>query len=495
MKSICTFAISSLLFLAFCRPAGAWSIAVFPLLDLTKDTNGVNMPLTDYLRRQTEMQVNKVIADQDIMAFMIRHRIRTLGKLDTVAIERARNEIGADLILLGTVCQLQKAPSATVSLSLQLIRTSDKKTVWTTTKDLNQADLQSLLALSDPETLDDLFDVYFPSLLDSFPLDIDTNVETKEKLNIGSIVLRPEYVQPGQTVHCRVRLNEIRQTGNNEDGREVSIRVGGAMYPAVIDEEEKFITASWPAQDIAGAYPVALVVKWPSGQQEETIFGRYQVDVIPPDLKMYLIGPEVDGRATFNRFLTIMTTMADPEPISKWTVAVFDKDDEPIVFQEEAGQVPKRITWNGFTSRGIPAQDGDYLIRIIVWDRAGLSGTAEHMVSLRRTPPEVSLDVEKQDRHLKIAMENSVATPLLYWWLRVYEDGGRIVKTADGDNFPATVTLELPEKIDSSKFELLLEALDVLGNKVRRKVDDLVALTAKEQDQDTETESQWLEEF
>jgi len=204
MKFIWFIALIGFFLPAFPCLAGTGSIAVFPLLDMTRDANGVNPKLTGYLRRQTELRGHKVIADKDIMAFMVRHRIRTLGRLNTLDIARAKKEIGADMILLGTICQLQQPPSATVSLSLQLIRTSDAKTVWTTTRDLNQADLQSLLALSDPETLDDLFEVYFPELLQALPDTIDVNVQGEEKLNIASIALAPQHVQPGRMVHCRV---------------------------------------------------------------------------------------------------------------------------------------------------------------------------------------------------------------------------------------------------------------------------------------------------
>jgi len=287
----------------------------------------------------------------------------------------------------------------------------------------------------------------------------------------------------------------IGRTTDDSQGRKASIRIGDATYPAVLDEEENRVSASWPAQEKEGDYQVVLVVKCPSGRQDKAVLGRYQVDGTPPVIKMNLIGRELDGRTTFNRFLTIMTTMPKPEPVSKWTVTVYDAAHEPIVFQEAEGQVPDRITWNGNTSSGVAAPDGDYVIRIIAWDRAGLSAAAEQEVSLRRAPPEVSLDVEKTDNQLTIDMNNTVTTPLLYWWLRVVQDGGRIVSSKDGDTLPASVTLELPENSGSSKFQLLLVAQDVLGNKVQKKFNELVALSVKTQVREIETESQWLEDF
>lgn len=485
-----------LLLAAFFSPAaaGAGSLAVFPLLDLTKDANGVNLPLTGYLRRQAGKLGNTLISAKEIMAFMVRHRIRTLGRLDSQTIAEARKELGADLILQGTVCQLDQAPSASVALSLQLIRTCDGRTIWTTTRALSLDDLQGLLALSGPKTLAGLFKVYFSTLLASFPGKINQTVPVGERLTLSSIILRPEYVQPGRKVECRVIISAPSRI---KPGSKISVQVGDQVYPAVLNEEKYGITASWPAQRAAGTYQVTLVVKQPSGRRETVILGRYHVDSAPPSLVMHVVGKELDGLVTFSRSLAIITTMPDPEPLDRWTISVFNKNNETIVYQEAAGQVPERINWNGYTGGSIPAPDGEYLIRITAWDRAGLTASVEQKVSLRRTPPKISLNVEKIDGQLRLALADSVATPVSFWWLRIYQDGGRVVKAAAGDHFPADVTVALPEHAGGSKFELMLVAQDVLGNRTRRKVKDLLALTAKAQQvqQQNETESQWLENF
>ncbi len=474
--------------------AGAASLAVFPLLDITKGTNGVNMPLTDDLRRQAGKLGDTLISGKAIMTFMVRHRLRTLGRLDSQAIAEARQELGADLILLGTVCQLDRAPPAAVALSLQLIRTSDGRTIWTTTKALSQADLQSLLALSEPKTLKDLFKVYFPALLASFPVKIKPAGPAGGRLSLSSIVLRPEYVRPGRTVKCRVIISAASRI---EPGSEASVQVGGRVYPATLNKEEYGVTAAWPAQEKAGTYQVTLVVKQPSGRREAAILGRYHVNSTPPFLVLHAVGKKLDGLVTFSHSLALITTMPDPEPLARWTIAVFDRDNQTIVYQETAGQVPERINWNGYAGSNIPAPDGDYLVRITAWDRAGLSAAAEQEVSLRRTPPKISLEVKEKDRQLHLALSDSTATPLSFWWLQVYQDGGRIVKSAAGDHLPAAVTVDLPEHAGGSKFELMLVAQDVLGNRTRRQVRNLLALTAEApaQHQKHETESQWLENF
>ena len=494
MKFFCLTALILLLVAVLPPAVRARSLAVFPLLDMTKDANGVNMPLTGYLRRQAGKLGDTLISAKAIMAFMVRHRIRTLGRLDSQAIAKARQELGADLILLGTVCQLDPAPLAAVSLSLQLIRTSDGRTIWTTTRALSLADLQSLLALSDPKTMVGLFKVYFPMLLASFPAEINPAGPAGRRLALASVVLRPKYVRPGRTVECRVIISA---TSRIRPGSEASIRVDGRVYPATLNKEEYGVTAAWPAQEQAGTYQVTLVIKPPAGRRETAILGRYHVDATPPVLVLHAVGKKLDGLVTFSRSLALITTMSDPEPLARWTIAVFNKDNETIVYQEVAGQVPERINWNGYASSSLPAPDGVYLIKITAWDRAGLSAAAELKVALRRTPPKISLEVKKKDRQLHLALADSTATPLSFWWLRIYQDGGRVVKTAAGGHLPAEVTVDLPQHAGGSKFELMLVARDVLGNRTRRRVLDLLALTAKARarQQQHETESQWLENF
>jgi len=469
------------------------SIAVFPLLDLTKGTNGVNYVLTEYIRQETEARGYTIVAARDVMDFMVRYRIRTLGKLDSIEITRSGVELNADLILLGTVCQHNKEPGATVSMNLQLIRTSDIKTVWTVTKDLYQADLLTLLGINDPERLGDLYGPFFADVYETFPDNTPPSIEVDDLLEIDSVYIHPQAVRSEEEVQCRVR---IKSTMMADSLPEVMIKVNETLYPVIRDEDVHYYTASWNAGDAEGKYAVEFVTEWSTGEHISYILGEYQVDNIPPELEIHFNGPKIGELYAFNYMLTFTTSMLEPEPLTRWNVSIFDKNGILIVYQEAAGQIPQRLWWNGKTSSGLFAPDGEYKIEITIWDKAGWSSMADQVVLLYRDPPELFYEYKIAGDQLDINIDNTVAAPLSFWWLRVYENQGRIVLTSDGEKLPAHISIPLPENEDDSTFDLLIEVRDVLGNKTRQRVQDLIALARHEEvQQEEETESQWLEEF
>jgi TolB-like protein len=158
MKLLSVILLAAIFTLAMQCPVSARSLAVLPLLDLTQDENGVNFSLTDYLSKKAVEHGFTVLPDSEIMAFLVRHRIRSLGVLTSYQLTSLRQDLKAEYVLLGTVCQLGQKPAAKVSLSLQLIRTADEAVVWSIIKDLHEDDLITLLAISDPQSLNDLYE-------------------------------------------------------------------------------------------------------------------------------------------------------------------------------------------------------------------------------------------------------------------------------------------------------------------------------------------------
>ena len=186
-----------LLTLALHSFASARSLAVMPLLDLTQDENGVNFSLTEYLSQKAVDYGFTVLPESDVMAFMVRHRIRSLGVLTSYQITNLRQDLKAEYVLLGTVCQLGQKPAAKVSLSLQLVRTADEAVVWSIIKDLHEDDLISLLAISDPQSLNDLYDRYFSKLFDTMPPEIKQGGDSSPSVGILTIDLPPAIRQAG----------------------------------------------------------------------------------------------------------------------------------------------------------------------------------------------------------------------------------------------------------------------------------------------------------
>ncbi len=482
-----------LFFLLAAAPARSATVAVLPLLDVTVSRNGVNYTLTDYVRQEMKKRGFTLVPDDRIMTFLVRHRIRTLGSLDSHLVVAAGRELQADLLLQGTVCQLQEHPVPAISLSMELIRTADASTIWANTDALSASDLTSLLGLSDPENLGDLYKVFFPRLLATMPTSVPPAAGKSPVLDIDSVVLLPRHVRPGDQVSCRVRIRGMEERIDTLP--HLVARVGEQRFPLTLDPEGYYLVARWPAAERSGEYTVNLVASWPLGRTETAVIGSYLVDDHAPALQLHLVGREIDGQVFFSDRLIIVPTLTDPEPVSRWEVLVIDRDDEVIVRQGAAQRLPRRLTWRGQTTLGTLAPDGEYTVVFRIWDQTGLSSSASRDVSFRRTPPDIAIDLEQKEQRLTVKLDRNSGMPLAYWWMKVYAPDGALLRLAQGVHLPAEFTLKRTGSKEDTPLQGLLVAGDILGNKVRKKIRDLRRTRAESKDGEMELEKEWLEEF
>lgn len=476
--------------------APAQTVAVFPLLDLSRDKNGVNHILTDYIRHQTALRGYRTVEPDRVMAFMVRHRIRILGALDSIYVSRAQKELEADFVLLGTVCQLKPEPNATVAVALKLVRTSDNRTIWSDTATLYQSELWTLLALNDPTSLSDLYDFFFQRLYATFPTTPTAYMKGKDFIDIDRIIIRPGIVRPHELVECRVGIKSTMTPDSLPDFR---IVVHGEGYPVASDEDGHYLVTAWRSADTEGKYDILLEAVREDGTADSFILGSYRVDNTPPSIDMHAAAPVIDRYPTFNSVLTLTFTMPESEQLSRWEFQIYRLEDEQeqtlVVFQEGGGQLPRRMTWNGRTSAGLNVPDGDYLIRIIIQDLIGNAASDEEKVALRRIPPQLDFLLDIEEDSLLINVSNSARTPLGFWWMRIYGEDGRVLRVYEGEEFPVEVSLMLPEGEKEDKLDLLFEARDAVGNITRKKLQDLVAIAIQGKEEIEETEVQWLEDF
>ena len=159
-------------FLVGIPTAGARTIAIFPVEDLSRGLNSPNFEITNYLVNVFSAKDMDVAAEHDIISFMAAERIRWLGYLETDQILKVKNALGANLVLLGTVTQQRDKNSPTFGLSLQLIRTRDAKTVWSASDGLSLAQTQKLLHLNEPATLKELWPILVSNVMSEWPREL-----------------------------------------------------------------------------------------------------------------------------------------------------------------------------------------------------------------------------------------------------------------------------------------------------------------------------------
>lgn len=488
------FLLALILTLALACPAAARTLAVFPLLDLTQDESGVNLSLTGYLRQKAEEQGFIVLPEEEVMAFMVRHRIRNLGVLTSYQLTTLRRELKTEYALLGTVCQLDQKPAAKVSLSLQLVRTADETVVWSVIRDLHEADLISLLAISEPETLNDLYEPYFSTLFADMSPEIEEGAgKVLPSVGIFSVNFHAEHVKPGEKMEAAIRVYYGEATTTAPT---FHLRIDATDYPVDRDGDARLLNASWLAQERNGTYPVDLVAVFPSGRQQVERIGEYTVDGTPPELTVNFFGSASEGDALFfNRELSIIPLLKVPEVLDRWEITVYDKDRELVLLQDGTGQIPPHIIWNGMLSGVEAAPDGRYLVLVQVWDRAGNLGRSEGFVNLMRTPPKLGLTVEREGGVVHVLLADEVQSPLAFWFAKVYEKSGEMVASRTGETLPVTLDINLADPESSEPLELIFAAQDRYGNRMRRKVENLLNLEAGQTDMEIVPESQWLENF
>ena len=481
-----------LLTLALASPAAARTLVVFPLLDLSQDANGVNFSLTAYLGKKAAEHGFTVLPESEVMAFMVRHRIRTLGVLTTHQFNSLRQELQTDYVLLGTVCQLGQKPTAKVSLSLQLVRTADEAVVWSLIRDLHEDDLISLLAIANPQSLNDLYERYFSDLFDTIPAEIKDGAGAEPSVGILTVHLRPQHVKPGERIEAAVRV----YYGNpGAKGPGFHLLVDGKEYPVDDEGDARLLKASWLAQDQSGRFPVDLVSVFPSGQRQVQRLGEYTVDGVAPELRMTFAGKTIDGEQYFNKDLFILPHLQVPEAMGRWDIAVYDMDQELLLLQEGAGHIPPRIIWNGMISETEVADDGRYRILIHVWDLAENMAQAEGYVNMRRTDPKLKFAVERKEGDVHVQLDNEVQSPLAFWFVKVYEKNGGLLASQTGETLPATLDFKLRTPDSNEQLELIFAGQDQYGNRIWQKVEDLLSKGEKKKEKQVVPESQWLENF
>lgn len=477
--------------------AGGVKIAIFPLQDLSHGDDGVNWPLTDQLRHDLTEKGLEVVSRQAIVSFMVRHRIRSLGQLETYYIRAAKKELDVKLILIGSVCQKKAIPGPALALVVYLLRTEDGKTTWANAADLCCADTRRLLGINEPKTIEDLYPLLSHNILSPWPTNVSLEAKQQLSIDIESAWLRPTYLRSGHDALCSVHLRSTWLPQNQPD---VLLKVGEQLVPVTESTATDYYEFSWKAAGPDGRYPVSLITSWPDGHKQTLLLGSFFIDNKSPELTLKLKGVMVDDKITFRNRLAIIPHMTSREPLQRWQVTFEDNDGETLLSQDGSGVPPERLFWRGNAANGKPFDDGDYRVIMKVWDRAGNTAEAAQWVTVLRTKPQLTMKAALAGEELIIDISNSGPAPISYWRFHMRGKDGIGIAYKDGDLLPATLHLQLTEKNRNQPVQGFLQVRDVLGNQSEMKVDDLLSLAKPAKNDSAADEEQipddtWVDEF
>jgi hypothetical protein len=439
---------------------------------------------------------NEVVGLESVIAFMANNRIRALGYLDRLNIARVRQELGAAFVLLGAVNQRQERPEPRLGLTLNLVRTSDARSVWSYAGGMSAGEERRILGLGEPESTEDLQQLLLDELVAQWPWRIINDEQLAGAVNIDSALLSPKNVRPGEEIFCRVRLQNSWAAGV---APRVFFKANDQFYPAAVDEDGVTYEGRWVAGDESGRFPVNLVLEWPLyDRRETTLLGNYLVDGTLPLFELDMLGAKIlDGRPVFDRQVTIVPRMIVRKQLERWRLSFyFDEEVDKLGDMKGAGNLPKSFLWKGMKGTG-DRGDGVYRVMIEVWDKAGNYAEVTEEVELVRSLPEVELAVARAGSDLVVDLGYEGKVPLSYWRLELWTQEGEILTQSEGQELPVKIDMGLPETAKNQDLEGFLFSRDIFGKEIRRKVIHKLPKPVTEAKKKTEegVSKSWVDEF
>lgn len=430
-------------FLAGAAPVAAEILAIFPIEDLSKGRNGVNHEISSYLAWEMNKRGFDVIAEEEVVPFMARHRMRWLGFLDTRNIISAKEELGADYILFGTISLRQEDLAPSYGLTLYLVRTDDTRTIWTGNSGLSTQDIVNVLGINEDLGKPGLLAKLTQKVLETWPVGMDFVAAQQATLEIDTYELSPQYVQRGDQVRCYVRL---RTRWAEEDMPRIFFKAAGRVYRARQSEDGHNYEGEWVVAERDGRYPVTMVVNWPSGQKKVAYIGAYRVDSTPPRVVLDLKGVQLQGTVAFRDKIIIVPRLLRREPVARWQLRVEDELGEEQMSSIGYGNLPKRFVWNGLGRGGWPAEEGIYKVSLQVWDRANNVSEVSEPVAVARTPPTMVLEAKNRGRDMIVDLTHEGSVPVAFWRMELRNEEGSLIKVAEGEDLPPRLDMNRPTK-------------------------------------------------
>lgn len=430
-----------LLLLVAVDQAHSATIAVFPIEDLTQGSNGVNREVTEYLAWDLNQRGLDVVAPEAIMDFMARNKVRWLGFLDTRFIIMAKEELGADLVIFGTMSLRAKELSPSLGLTLYLVRTEDTRTIWTGSGGLSEQDIVNFLAIGEEDEKKGLMARLVKDVLQGWPSEFESFDRQQHALELESVDFGPEYVRRGDEVKCSVRL---RTKWSDEDMPRVFFKAAGRVHLAQQSMDGFQYASAWTVKNRDGRYPVTMVISWPSGYKKVAFLGAYSVDSSPPKLVLDLKGVQLEGTVAFRDQVIIIPRFLRREPVARWKLTIEDENGEEQMSRVGYGQLPRRFVWTGKGKDGWPVEEGVYQVSLRVWDRADNMALSSQPVAVARTPPSLVLEAKNRGRDMIVDLSHEGKVPIAFWRMEMRTSGGETIKVAEGSELPVRIDVEMP---------------------------------------------------
>jgi len=449
------------------------SVAIFPLQEFGEGRNDADLAFTRILAERLAKSGNEIIDLKAVIAYMATNRIRSVGHLDTYNIYRVRSDLGVPFVLLGTVTQREERPEPSIGLTLQLVRTSDARIVWTFIGSMSAGEERRILGIGEPKSSAELKPLLVDEILAQWPWRMIKEEQPSGSINIDSVVLEPRHLKPGEEVHGEVRLRNVWRA--NQVPR-AFFKVDEQLYPATVSVDGSTYKGSWVVGQKDGRFPVNLLLSWPRyGRTETTLLGSYSIEGTSPLFELDLDGVKiVDGIPIFKDKLVIIPRMLVRKAMSRWRLAFYKENGRLSGELTGNGNLPGSFIWGAEDEHGTSIENGDYDVVVEAWDQAGNLGKATRRVELIRSLPSVGMTSAMDGKELVVNLKQQGKVPLSFWQLQMWNEEGNLLSHAEGKELPVKIGIEMPDSGQDHKIEGSLYVRDIFGNQTRRKLNNLL---------------------
>lgn len=197
-----------------------------------------------------------------------------------------------------------------------------------------------------------------------------------------------------------------------------------------------------------GSYSAAVTVEYRKGDISTGVVDPIVVDTEFPSARVFaefdLFSPEGDGKKDSVQILHRGVTIE-----SRWVGEILDSSNAVVLRNVWEGR-PTDFSWNGKTSRGRDAPNGDFSYRLAATDSAGNASSFEITkltVDRRLTPVSIRAAEEAFSPNADRKKDSAMFVPgaeiidgIVNWNLAIESSGGQVVRTFEGTEWQREIT-------------------------------------------------------
>jgi len=459
--------LAGLLLVTFCRPvrAAARTAVLLPVADTAITYNGVDLDITAAFH-QLLLDAGLELVDNSAMRrFVAANYLRRSGSIDTFTACKLGRELGVDFVILATVCEAGEKER--FGLILTVLETVNGEVVWSLQKSSSLYQETTLLGIGAPVDGWDLKTQILVQAARRTALKLQNlepgKTSSAHQLKLVDLQVYPEFVQGGNRVECRLRLQSLYRLPDR-----VEIVSGDLKTELAAAEVPGDYYGHWSAPAADGDYEAKLIFYNDKDATSVVMAGFPGFTVInqAPKLSFELKQGVLFNQVTVFREQLLISSKLEPRrAVSRWQVKVTQLDGTVVVNDQMDSDLPRSLYWRGQNNQQQRLPDGEYKFSMVIWDAAGNRAEATKRVALRSEcqPVEVGIVPKDGKNFVRLSTQNDLDYALgLEWKLRVSSPEGKLLLQESGADLP--VEIKLPDGLDDDYLLYAIEVRDQIDN-------------------------------